>query len=224
MSKFAFLATAGLVLASLSAAASANTNLVQNGGFEAQNINAKRDVLELFADTKEIKQTDGWVAGHQTARGWKKDEVRLYRDGLFSTAADGRQYVGLGELLNVDGISQSLATTAGSFYSLSFALNTHWLALNPLHTLQVSFGDSFSALVQKSPLFNLSGDWQTFTFEHLRASSASTLLSFNNVGGRVYLDNVSVIAAPVPEPQTWAMLAAGLGVVVMGIRRRSNAQ
>lgn len=47
-------------------------------------------------------------------------------------------------------------------------------------------------------------------------------LSFVNANGNYYLDNVSVsvTAAPVPEPETYAMMLAGLGALGFMARRR----
>lgn len=47
-------------------------------------------------------------------------------------------------------------------------------------------------------------------------------LSFVNASGTYYLDNfsVSVTAAPVPEPETYAMMLAGLGALGFMARRR----
>ena len=41
----------------------------------------------------------------------------------------------------------------------------------------------------------------------------------NNAG--ILLDNVAFSAAPVPEPSTYAMLLAGLGLVGFAVRRRA---
>ena len=54
------------------------------------------------------------------------------------------------------------------------------------------------------------------------ASSASTLLSFTFQQDVTFwdLDDVSVVAAGIPEPATWAMMLLGLGMAGVAIRRR----
>lgn len=75
--------------------------------------------------------------------------------------------------------------------------------------------------------------WQTFGFDFL-ASSSSTLLGIHGLsaGGSVQflgLDNAVLTlkdlppATPVPEPGTWALMAAGLGAVAWRRRRTRGA-
>jgi hypothetical protein len=61
-----------------------------------------------------------------------------------------------------------------------------------------------------------------FSFNNLHSDSNLTELK---LGGRndpdfTRLDNISVTAMPVPEPETWGMLLAGLGLLVW--RRRGG--
>ena len=66
------------------------------------------------------------------------------------------------------------------------------------------------------------GAWVHFTFDNLTASSTSTLLKFSSRNDPSFtrLDNVSVLAAPVPEPETYAMMIAGLGLLAFAAKRR----
>jgi hypothetical protein len=62
---------------------------------------------------------------------------------------------------------------------------------------------------------------QSFTFV---ATEASTALSFTSTTGGdagIALDNITI--TPVPEPETYALMLAGLGLVGFTARRRSNA-
>jgi hypothetical protein len=115
-------------------------------------------------------------------------------------------------------LSQSLATTPGQSYQLSFALMDEAGVFGDSFT--VSFG-GFSQTIAgyQAPPFsgNLPSGYTSFTFRTLGAdvSGASTTLSFTGVNNTAAwnLDDVSVSAA-VPEPSTWALLLiafAGFG-------------
>jgi len=58
-------------------------------------------------------------------------------------------------------------------------------------------------------------------------SSGSYLLSFANAGGDnlgAILDNVVVSTPAIPEPETYALMLAGLGAVGYAARRRKQAR
>lgn len=121
-------------------------------------------------------------------------------------------------------VSQLLATTnfATETYSLNF-----WLAsdLGAPNAFQVRWGGS-SVFAQAN---RSDTDWMQYTVSGLTASSASTALEFsglaNVTNGALYLDDVSVLAsvAAVPEPTSYAMLLAGLGMLGVIARRRTRA-
>ncbi|MFZ4876441.1 FxDxF family PEP-CTERM protein [Janthinobacterium sp. Mn2066] len=69
--------------------------------------------------------------------------------------------------------------------------------------------------------------WQTYS-QSLSALGSSTVLRFESVGPvsaptyGSYLDQVSLVSA-VPEPQTYAMLLLGLGLMGFVARRTRQA-
>jgi len=116
-----------------------------------------------------------------------------------------------GPIGSLGGITQTLATTAGQHYLVTFALSGDG-------SVPSQFLVNFGALT----LLNLSNaatatpGFQTFAFDAV-AAGASTLLSFNfrNDAGFMELDNVAV--AVIPEPETYALMLAGFAL--LGMRR-----
>ncbi len=87
-----------------------------------------------------------------------------------------------------------------------------------------SFGiTNFSAVLQDSTFATVGTDSNLgdgFSFEGLAAGSyALSFLGFSNAGG-AYGGVVSAVSTPVPEPETYAMLLAGLGMIGFMVRRR----
>jgi hypothetical protein len=114
-------------------------------------------------------------------------------------------------------LSQSLLTTAGKNYNFSFDLSGG------------DFGGTlyFAALMGGQILYNTSSALAPTHFDFQgTASAGSTLLqfAFQNDNDSFYLSNVSVTTQPVPEPESYAMMFAGLGVLgFMGKRRRRTS-
>jgi hypothetical protein len=111
-------------------------------------------------------------------------------------------------------ISQSLTTTPGQEYTISFWLMNEEGDPN---SFEAAFGGITLMTLTDAPDF----PYTLYTFTQT-ASSASTLLSFTFRQDSTFwdLDDVSVVAAGIPEPATWAMMMLGLGMAGIAIRRQ----
>jgi len=117
-----------------------------------------------------------------------------------------------------DSISQSFATTTGTFYSLSFDLFISNAFQNtPDTAFQVLFNGT---VIFSSP--NINAPLTTLTFTNLQAIGSSTNLVFRgrrNNPGFIDLDNVDVTTGVVPDTGRSALLMT-IGLLgLFGFRR-----
>jgi hypothetical protein len=113
-------------------------------------------------------------------------------------------------------LSQTLTTTVGTNYDVSF-----WLDSNgPTNRVKLSWGGN--SIFNEA---NIPADgWTEYSFIET-ATSTSTLLSFGlkQVSGYSGLDDISVSAVSgVPEPSTWAMMLLGFAAIGFAAYRRNN--
>ena len=187
------------------AAAAAPVDLIVNGSFE-ENLMANGH-WSIFSGL------NGWSAG---AHG-----VEL-RNNIAGTALDGVNFVELDTTAN-SSISQTVSTVAGQWYALSFNYSNRADTAVDTNGLSWSFGGSAGTA---AALPAVSGDHSWTTFNTLvQATGSSTMLNFaalgNSDGYGTSLDKVSLTAA-VPEPQTYALMLAGLIAVGFVSRRRAK--
>lgn len=204
---------AALVVAFAATGAQATTNLVTNGSFES--------TLQPSGSWNIYRHIDGWTTGP------KGVEVR---DNVAGSAFDGSNFIELDTTAN-SFISQSIATTYGEHYTLSFAYSARPGTAGmraSTNDILVMWGLQPVTLLSATNSTS-SNQWQTYSFDVVGSKGASTTLSFwaagksDSFGGA--LDNVSVISnvtAPVPEPETYALMLAGLAAVLTIARRRSR--
>lgn len=174
-------------------------NLVTNGSFEDPAINTV-DGSPTYDYTSSIAN---WTSGgHAT----------VLFNAAYRPVSDALQAVQLEQ--PADALSQSFATVVSQAYQLTFDYSGYDAGPSSLY---VSAGDNSGTYVATS------SSYQTVTM-NFNATSTSTTLLFRNDG--IYavsypqIDNVSVTA--VPEPETYAMLLAGLGALGFLARRRRD--
>ena len=115
-------------------------------------------------------------------------------------------------------LSQSVATTPGAPYSVTFSIAHPDANLDPYsNSLLITFGVSTllaeSNLVYSFDRFTILG-YSSGTSSRLTFSAADPLSFFS-------IDDVSVVAAPVPEPSTLAFAGFALAGALLFTRRRT---
>lgn len=194
-------------------------NLVVNGSFEQVQIaTLSTNPLDIPGWTHTGVQGDAllWAIGYADG------------SGSVTVAGEGRQFVtaGAGYLQNpnIGTWSQTVTgLTAGNTYDLSFMLSAE---ANFSGVQFVDVGASGTSLATQqftAPLgaTNYWSGWTGYSVSFV-AGGASTTLSFSsNTSFDVGIDNISLTAVAVPEPETYALMLAGLGVVGWAARRRA---
>lgn len=184
-----------LVLAALPTLASAN--LVVNGSFE-----------------DDIQASGTWSVGPLT--GWNSGAE--LRNNVAGTASDGVNFVELDHYFN-GSIFQSFTGLSGQ-YNLSFDYSARpgvGIASNPI---QAWWNGVLLTTVSASGIGQSGNNWSTLGF--LVSGTGNDILTFaaagtsDSLGGS--LDNVILTA--VPEPETYGMMLAGLGLIGFAARRR----
>lgn len=200
----------------------ASATVFTNGSFESQNLSSSY-VGFLYADAG-FNQSVGYGPVGVAAPGWSfSGQAGLsYSNTLWGgTASEGNVF---GFLRNDGGdISQSFNDVAGSYaFAFDMAQRTSW-RVGGVQTVSVLFDGQ--AVWSGTP-----GDtWSTFAFVATNVAAGSHTLSLRgtNASGAsdtsVFVDNVRLTVSPVsavPEPESYAMLLAGLGLLGAVARRR----
>jgi hypothetical protein len=121
----------------------------------------------------------------------------------------------MGRSIDLDSISQSIPTTPGAIYTVTF-----WLANDENSDI---FTATFGATNLVS-FFNMAPFDYTEYSQNVMATSVSTLLTFSGSApiDTLFLDDVSVVRASVPEPATLGLLLSALAAFGV-VRRRFQA-
>lgn len=199
-----FKSVALVALLSGGSAFAAPVELLVNGSFEATQ-----------------RATGSW-SNYANLPGWTGGQYGIeLRNNVFGVAPDGVNFVELDTTRN-SSISQTVLTTLGQHYTLSFQFQDRPGVATSSQGLTVDWGGNAIGHVNNS----LNGGWQTQTYSLIGDGSAMNLKfiatgTSDSLG--TSLDNVSLTTA-VPEPETYAMLLAGMGLVGMAARRRKAAK
>lgn len=171
----------------------ARASIVVNGGFETGDFT-------------------GWTQFGDTSFASVSSDSPVPQSGVYGAS--------FGEFDRTGGIFQTLATTAGTKYTVDFWLQNE-SDFNGAFSPN-SFAFTWGGLTEMT-LSNASPfDYKHYSFT-LTALAATTDLRFQFRQDPAFydLDNVAVTAA-VPEPETWALFTAGL-VGLVARRRRQQA-
>ena len=187
-------------------AASAATNLITNGDFETYTVGVPNGgFTTVGAGSNAIT---GW-----TVAGASVDLIKNNYGSVNGTSIDMLGTPGPGS------VAQQFSYAANTTYTLTFDLSRNPGAGASYTGIDVSVNGSHTSFIGTSPTSPYS---LTFT---TGASAGSQWLTFSSVGGDVYsgavLDNVAIKA--VPEPETYAMMLGGLGLLGFMARRRKAA-
>ena len=206
--------SAALMATILAAAAPAhatlsNAPMIVNGSFEQSVTLNSGSWTTLYTNGA----TSGWISG---TAGYE------VRNGVAGTAKDGKNFVELDTNQN-SSISQTIKTTLGQTYNLSFWYAPRAGVAADSNGIDVLWNGTS---ILTSPLTGTSSNWvqQTLAVTGTGGLDKLSFLAVGNsdsYGGSI--DMVSLTAA-VPEPETYAMLLAGLGLMGTVARRRRSAK
>jgi len=196
---------AAILFSAASAASASPIQLITNGSFEKNGVGANSWTVKYAID--------GWNLGA------KGVEVR---NNVAGTAQDGNNFLELDSSAN-SWISQTVDTTAGGKYNLSFYYSPRENTAAKTNGIDVLWNGNLLKHVEQDN-FTSKTNWFKIDLEMFAVGSLSTL-SFqaagisDSIGGS--LDNVSLTSA-VPEPATIASMLLGLGMMGFTLRRRKQ--
>ncbi|MDD5363871.1 MAG: choice-of-anchor C family protein [Gallionellaceae bacterium] len=194
----------------LSTSAYAASNLISNGGFESYSTSGLVGGHNFYTADAGSNAIDGWTIGGTS--------VDLIFGGSYG-AVTGTSIDMLGSP-GPGSLSQIFDTIAGQTYILTFDLSANTGSDNTpaAKALYVSLNDAQVAAYTGTSTITSESLSFTATSEHTTLSFASGPTG----GSGAVLDNVAVAA--VPEPETYAMLMAGIGLLgFMGRGKKRSA-
>jgi hypothetical protein len=114
-------------------------------------------------------------------------------------------------------LSQTFSDLSGSSYTVNFSAFDGGANGDPIAYLQVSAGGQSVTLND-----TVAAPFQPYNFTFTGTGSDTLSISAQTNPSEWYVTNVSVAVAAVPEPETYAMLLAGLGLIGFIAYRRKN--
>jgi hypothetical protein len=228
MTKSIALLAVALVGAAVSCSDPAHAAII-NPGFEDPVV-TQAEQFHLFSNGDDVGAAGGWKANGSPAL-----VNTLYTEpGVAFNAHGGQNAFDLTGAANSgpNGVSQSVTTSLGTSYKLSFwvgnADGSSLYALASTVGLLINNVEVLPGTFTNSDVTANKVNWKLFSYE-FTALGALTQIGFENrtLFDDKYagLDDVSITPtiAAVPEPSTWAMMILGFaGVGFMAFRRKSK--
>ncbi len=114
--------------------------------------------------------------------------------------------------------------------STAFTLNDAWfvgawndgLTIHVVGTGANTYTKDF--VVNSTGASNIVFNWTGLTSVRFSSSGGTPHPGYSGAGAHFGMDNLTVNAAPVPEPETWAMLLGGLAALGLMARRKKAAK
>jgi hypothetical protein len=218
----------GAAMLALGLANEARAAAFQNGGFENP---AGNGTVITFLNASTANFLPGWT--HSEAN----SEFHVCGNAFGITAGEGNCYLGWGANGTTGGtLSQTFDTVIGDIYTVNYLLTTQQFlqANRPLQSNTVEAISGLTTLASVGNSFDMAaGVWETGSVLQFVADSTSTTLRFTDLttstnSGPINwgLDAITVTATSpvnngpgVPEPSTYVMAAAGLGLMAYWRRR-----
>ncbi len=205
MKPFTLVSIAALCALAAGGAGASATNLVVNGSFEAQT------------------QASGSWANYASLTGWTSGALGIeLRDNVAGAAYDQHNFVELDTTGN-SRISQVIGTSAGQQYTLEFAYSPREKVALGSNGIDVYWNNALVGSYDGAGAAS-GNNWSVKSLS-LTAVSASSTLTFmasgasDALGGS--LDAISLTSG-VPEPESYAMLLLGLGLIGVAARRKQR--
>ncbi len=220
-----------LTSAFLMSAASAQANLIRNGGFEegtfgdgsVRVISPGDTALPGWTvdDNPLAWYTTGYVPNPLNPIG-----VGPHSGDLAINLCDGSVAVLCDGSVRPVSISQTFTILPFVEQQVSFWVGNYSGNGGPVSiVVNITDGTSNTLLLSETataPATDLDSAWQEFTYSYVSRipDGTSNTITFSEIGGDVYagLDDIGVVA--IPEPSTWALALLGfVGLGMLGMRR-----
>lgn len=206
-------------------------NLLVNGSFENTNgtfVDNSSHIVSAISNNASSTLIPGWTVTTHLASWIRNDNAYglLASNGSFQLDLTGPSDNGYA------GVRQTFATQAGAIYRLTFDMGGNGSCPGFDCTGPMTIRADVAALSQNfvglpDPM-TAGQHWQSFSvnFTALAATTTLTLTALQTANGSVQyrgLDNVSVeLVTPVPEPESFAMMLAGIGLLGWRLRRNTG--
>jgi len=202
-------AVSAIAFASMSAQALPTPiNLIQNGSFEAPGLGDGS--WQIFYNN----EVTNWVPGEYGI------EVRNNVEGV---AQEGFNFVELDTTAN-SWMTQTINISTPGAYLLSFWYNARPGVSAISDEISWQFGGETGVVMPSYTTTTNVGEWRQFS-QTFKLGEGPATLRFDAIGTSTSyggsMDNVSVTA--VPEPESYALMLAGLGMMAGIARRRGNS-